>query len=296
MSIYNLMLLFLFGLISYSSNTSLEVCRNTLKEVAYSYYMRGKNIQYNLGKIGHFSPEDATDQNMNFMVCATFVKNVYRELLNITLPFDARTLVYAKENLGQPEVISYSYINNNNEPVLLLYTPGEKKYKNITKDFSIKDIIASVQIGDILTFSGHTKLIYDLEKDSQGNVIDAFIMEVTGGIAHSYVNTKVARHNYTFEGAINYPYLSKLYLNSKLNPDFEESRIEGAVGLKRLSLYGSWMNINNIEKRQAEYSILRIMQSDSNGNAVLKFKTPYPKQPNQFLDNDKIELSKKKFG
>ena len=93
-----LMFLLLFGLISYSSNTSLEECRNALKEVGYSYYMRGRNIQYNLGKIGHFSPEDATDQNMNLMVCATLVKNVYRELLNITLPYDAQTLVYTKEN------------------------------------------------------------------------------------------------------------------------------------------------------------------------------------------------------
>ena len=128
------MFLLLFGLISYSSNTSLEECRNALKEVGYSYYMRGRNIQYNLGKIGFFSPEDATDQNMNFMVCSTFVRNVYRELLNITIPYDADSLIYTKDNLGQPEVIAYSYINNKNEPVLLLYTPGEKKYKNNYKE------------------------------------------------------------------------------------------------------------------------------------------------------------------
>ena len=40
------------------------------------------------------------------------------------------------------------------------------------------------------------------------------------------------------------------------------------------------------------------MQSDSEGNAFLRFKTTYPKttypkEPNQFLDNDKIELSNK---
>ena len=125
---YYLMLLFLFGLMSNSSNASLEECRNSLKEVAYSYYMRGKNIQYNLGKIGFFSPEDATDQYMNFMVCCMFVRNVYRELLDITLPTDSETIVYTRENLGKPEVIAYSYINNKNEPVLLLYSPGEKKF------------------------------------------------------------------------------------------------------------------------------------------------------------------------
>ena len=70
----------------------------------------------------------------------------------------------------------------------------KKSFKNITKNFSIKDIIASVQIGDILTYSGHTKIIYDLEKDSEGNVIDAITMEVTGGIGLSYVNSKICRH------------------------------------------------------------------------------------------------------
>ena len=61
-----------------------------------------------------------------------------------------------------------------------------------------------------------------MEKDSQGNVIDAFFMEVTGGICRSYANTKVARHNYIYDGAIIHPHLSKSFLNSKLNPDFEE--------------------------------------------------------------------------
>ena len=35
------------------------------------------------------------------------------------------------------------------------------------------------------------------------------------------------------------------------------------------------------------------MQSDSKGNAVLKYKTMYPNSPNKFLDNDIIELSNK---
>ena len=289
----NLNFLILLWFISFSSNTSLEEFRNALKEVAYSYYMRGKNIQYNLGKIGSFSPEDATEQNMNFMVCATFVRNVYRELLNITLPFDAQTLVYTKENLGKPEVIVYSYKNNKNEPVLLLYTPGEKNYLNLTNNFSVKDIIATVQIGDILTYSGHTKLIYDLEKDNEGNVIDAYIMESTGGIARSYINSKIVNHHYIYEGQIISAKLSKLFLNSKLNTDVEEGRVEASVGLKRLSSYGPWANINNKERKYNEYSILRIMQNGSKGKPVLKFKTTYPNSPNQFLDNDELELSKK---
>ena len=293
--IHNLKFILLFILISNISNSTLKECRYSLKEVAYSYYMRGKNIQYNLGKKIFFSPEEATEQNLNFIDCASFVRNIYYELLNITLPYDAQTLVYTKENLGKPEVIVYSYINNKNEPVLLLYNPDEKNYKNITKNFSIKDIITSVQIGDILTYSGHTKLVYDIEKDNNGNVIDVFILDSIQGVGKSYINSKVARHQYTFEGRIKYPHLSILYLNNKLNYNFEEGRIEGSVRLSRLSSNANWANINNANKRRQEYSVLRIMQSDSNGNAVLKYKTIFPNSPNQFLYNDTLKLSKKNY-
>ena len=85
-----------------------------LKEVAYSYYMRGKFIQYNSLKVNWFSPEEATSQNINYLVCSGFTRNVYRELLNITIPQSTMTLLtYAKNNLGSPEVIAYSHINNN---------------------------------------------------------------------------------------------------------------------------------------------------------------------------------------
>jgi len=50
------------------------------REVAYSYYMRGKNIQYNLYKIDYYSPEEATSQNKKYVVCSSFAYNVYLEL------------------------------------------------------------------------------------------------------------------------------------------------------------------------------------------------------------------------
>jgi hypothetical protein len=72
-----------------------------------------------------------------------------------------------------------------------------------------------------------------------------------------------------------------------------EGLVEGSISLNRLSSYINWVNINNTSKRRAEYSILRIMQSDSKKNAVLKFKTTYPTYPNQFLYNDTLYLSEK---
>ena len=189
-------------------------------------------------------------------------------------------------------MIVYSYINNKNEPVLLVYNPGEKEYKNITNNFSIRDIIKIVQIGDILTYTSHTKLIYDLEKDNQGNVIDAFILESIQGNGRAYINSKICKHKYE-DDRIYTPYLSYLFLNNKLNTNLEEGLVQGSVSLSRLSSYTNWVNINNTRTRRAEYSILRIMQNDSKGNPVLKFKTTYPSYPNQFLYNDTLYLSKK---
>ena len=37
---------------------------------------------YNSLKVNWFSPEEATSQNINYLVCSGFTRNVYRELLN----------------------------------------------------------------------------------------------------------------------------------------------------------------------------------------------------------------------
>ena len=77
------------------------------QQVAYSYYMRGKNIQYNSVKVSCFPPEEATDQNVNYMNCSGLTQNVYKELLGITIPRLTKDLLsYSKKNLGNPEVIA----------------------------------------------------------------------------------------------------------------------------------------------------------------------------------------------
>ena len=56
-------------------NSKIENVLSALKEVAYSYYLRGKYIQYNSNKKGFFSPEEATSQNIRHIVCSQFVFN-----------------------------------------------------------------------------------------------------------------------------------------------------------------------------------------------------------------------------
>ena len=60
--IYSLNIIFILEIIIYQANNStIEEVRMGLKEVAYAYYMRGKNIQYSGWKSELFSPEEATN-------------------------------------------------------------------------------------------------------------------------------------------------------------------------------------------------------------------------------------------
>ena len=99
MLINMLIYIFHFLIISYVSNSTLEEVRNCLKDVAYSYYMRGKYIQYSTHKGALFSPEEAASQNINYCVCSLFVKTVYLELLNITIPSGPQALLLIMQRI-----------------------------------------------------------------------------------------------------------------------------------------------------------------------------------------------------
>ena len=152
--IINLVLLLSKINISYEFS-DLQQVRTAIQEIAYSYYIRGKNIQYDIYKKGLFNPEEATEQNINYLVCSGFTKNVYHQLLNITIP-DFELLKYSKENIGKPEVVLYSNINADKKMEMKIYSDKEKsKYKTIINP-SLEDVIPLVQIGDVLTYTGHT--------------------------------------------------------------------------------------------------------------------------------------------
>ena len=277
-----------------NEQTKIQDVHKALQEVAYSYYMRGKNIQYNSHKVHYFSPEEATSQNVNYLVCSGFTRNVYRELFNITIPLATASLLsYSKENVGSPEVVLYSYLNENKKVVMKIYSPKESNKLKTLINTPFKDIIPLVKIGDVLTYTSHTFLIYDVEKDSTGKVTDAIIMESGYGLGKALVNSKIAKKVKLSNGADFAGPTHFLYLNSQLNPNFKEGRIQGSVGLNRLSTHKIRNNINNPKLRKDEYSILRFIQKDSGGNAILKYKTLYINQPNQILNDQHIVLPKK---
>ena len=108
---YIIRLFFIIITLTYITRSTLEEVLIASQEVAYSYYMRGKYIQYNPSKDQFFPPEEATRQYINFLVCTSFTTTVYQELLNFTIPIYPQSLLdYARENVDNVEVIAYSYI------------------------------------------------------------------------------------------------------------------------------------------------------------------------------------------
>ena len=89
--------------------------RNELKAiqaVADAYYARGKYIQYNSAKAHldnmYFGPEEATEQNRNYIVCSGLTRDVYEETLGIVIPrTTAKLLEYGSKYLNHSEVITY---------------------------------------------------------------------------------------------------------------------------------------------------------------------------------------------
>ena len=187
-------LTFIFPIIlPYVSNSKYEDVQASLKEVAYSYYMRGTNIQLNLAKSRFFLPEEATEQNINYLVASSFIANIFQDLLNIIIPLSPNELLaYAKNNLTNPEVIAYA---DRYEEILEMkvYDPyNEKKYKQIDNP-TFEYILSLIKIGDVLVFPGSKIIIYDLIKSEHNNIVDAIIIESKINNGRN-INTKIQKN------------------------------------------------------------------------------------------------------
>ena len=266
-------------------NSTIEEFRNSFKEVAYSYYMRGKSIQWCVARDHFFSPEESTEQNANYIVTTSFTSIVYEELLNVVVPYSPSSLLkYANDYNGKPEVAGNTYkISDDIMEMRFYISPDETK---VIENPSLNDIFPFLQVGDILVNPSYAFLVYDFEKDKNGNITDVIIIQsVYGYHNNSYINTKLPRASASKN---NNDYPSTLYLfNGKLNSDFEE----GTIKMGKLSEQVAWANIKT-KYKSSQYAILRYVQGDSEKNAVLKYENIYDYYIyGNYSYNSKINLS-----
>ena len=268
---------FLIFLISYSSNLTIEETRACFKEIAYSYYMRGPYIQYNVGRDYHLSPEDITKQYMHCLTCAAFPYSIFLELLNISLFMTEEKEDYYLNNMyNRPEIIAYAYKINETNFELKVKSEDGNGYK-IIKNPKFEDVLPYFQIGDILSRDHHL-LVYDLVKDKDNKVIDVISLDSAQGASPTYINTKISYH------------LSRIYLNNYTNTKFEEGRVEASIKMKSLLKDDVW---GKMDPKMSKYVIFRFLHEDSKGNPILKFPNTFNPFRKNFSDNDTIYLNSK---
>ena len=231
-----------------------------IQQTAYSYYMRGHWIQYNSNKGNptYASPEEATEQNMNYTVCSSFVKNVYYDLLGgIKIPqYTSSQLDYAERYVGNPEVVMFGE-RKNGKNIMYVYdeaSGGAVEHINMTTD----ELLPFLRIGDILTYTGHTMLVYDLMYDGDGNVVNARVIE-SGHGGYAYVVTKIAPT--TSIASLKYGSSNhQLYLADRENTSYEDCRSEGSLHLSTLKDVTCWKELSASSKKR--YSVLRFLTEE----------------------------------
>ena len=248
--------------------------KECLKQVIYSYYMRGPNIQYQGSKPFYFSPEEATRQNINYLTCTPFTGSIYQEVLNITIPLAEKDILpYAREYIGKrPEIAAYAHINSDNNIEMKIYSPTKNNNYTTIINPKFENLTSLVQIGDILYQTGHALTVYDIIKDKNGKIIDAILIDSTLSLGRTIVISKIPIYTISTKNEdIFVSHIHRLFLNSKLNSDLEEGLVEGSIRAHKMSKNPEWANMTDLKYRKNEYIIFRYVQKDSKGNAVLSY-------------------------
>lgn len=116
-----------------------------LKEVAYTYYYQGTQIQYdqkNSRRNLNVNPEDATAYREVFLDCSSYVNSVYNFLYGINIvatPTTANMDAFAKANIGKnSEVVYYIDVND--------YSTDS------AKEDILNEIWNNLQVGDLVCY------------------------------------------------------------------------------------------------------------------------------------------------
>ena len=297
-SLFNILrfyiIMIILGLFPQIKNIILEEVRMATKEVMYSYYMRGRNAQF--GPRTYFSPpEDITEQNLNFFVCTSFPVSVYMELLNVTFSGSQGYIFgYADQNIGKkPEVIAFSNIVNN-KIEMKVYSPNDENGYRIIIDPTFEELLNLVEAGDILIQTGHYLTIYDIITDNNGQRVDAIVMEALSLSGRTYIKTKVSRDGNTNPKGDEYKrHFYGDFLHGNFNSDFKGIQ-ETLFRVSNFSKYLYWANMTTmLNFREANYAIFRIVQSDSNGQAIFRYNDTFFNffYKSNFTYGDMIKLS-----
>lgn len=226
-----------------------------VKETMKSYYIRGPYIQYNYSKSPYpiLSPEEATSQDANYSVCASYTYGVYAEAFGMKYQksvsefprynydiSDAAANYYEKniKNNQGDDGTFLVYYQNNSKSIKYIYGDGDASIDN-----DLDTLINNVKPGDLFVFTGHALIAYDVVTNPSTGKKDVLILNSTGteNIQNRISSTSTLFYDFfkssrgnngsldiPSEGAIKWIWLSSYYRfieNGKLDCQTEECAV-----------------------------------------------------------------------
>lgn len=189
--------LFFISLFFFINNVKAYTYADALKEVTNAYINKSKTQSGNNGgliqydsylKEFNISPEDAVEDKIRYLVCSSYIYQIYKETFNVSLPYTTAKLSdYAHKNINDTNSIKISERNYNSNDIQNSGLKETEKYVNMpidtdsqklefkrsfTNDFGINK---SFKVGDIVLFrwydvnedtlSGHTLMVYSVDEN-----------------------------------------------------------------------------------------------------------------------------------
>ena len=161
---------------------AVEMVRESMR----SYYMRGPKIQYNYAKTSYpiGSPEEATEQDTNYSVCAAYTYSVYSEAFGIK--YISGVSEFPRYNYDIINVAKDAYSKNQKDGKLLIYYQNTKdKTKYIYGDTTTSNsddfdtLVKQVKPGDLFVYTGHALIAYGVEINPKTGKKDILILNST---------------------------------------------------------------------------------------------------------------------
>ena len=173
-----------------SSYGSYSEAQKIIKEVMKGYFLKSELIQYNSAKktYGFDNPEEATSQEMLYKTCTGFTYSSYVEAFGVNQSIDN----FPRASFDIIQVARDYYNNNKNTNNLdgnyLLYyentiSGSKAKYVYNATDVNsvtVEQLAEILQPGDILVYTGHGLMVYDILTKKDGTK-DILILNSTTG-------------------------------------------------------------------------------------------------------------------
>ena len=245
--------------------------QNYIKEVMASYYFKGPAFQYNYSKstFGLEVPEDATSQDIKYMVCSAFVYDVHAEAFGMYYKSTSKFPRYNDESLT---IVKDYYLQNKNSKIngnyLVYYQNNTENIKyadglatGVNDKIKFQDFVELIRPGDIFAFTGHSLIAYDVVTKSDGTK-DVLILNSN---RKGRIRTPIEGSTTTIDYDFNY---------QKIHPNILDTPVEGTVKAEWLSEITYFTNNNGDEKlincSENECFVLRTFYND-NGKAKFNY-------------------------